>query len=390
MPLVSVRERLDRPAVPGLLLLGLALLYVLLHLVLSAHGDVTRFIVVGKAHAFSPPKGIYVNDNAGFDGQFAYRLSLAPWDLTSHRGGVAIDIPFRVQRITYPFLVWVFSGFGRPAAVPYALIAVNLAAIGSLGFLGGRLSQSYGRHALWGVAFGLYFGFVWTLSRDLNELVDTASLVAGIVAVREKRWWLAAIGFTAAVLSRETSMAVVAAFGLWQLPRLARTRRPALDDLVWALPLTAFVGWQAYGRWRLGVWPLHSDQANAGRPFEDALHYMKLWLHHAGDNLPSLARATEPITVAVAVVAALVLSPWRDREGYLTVSTLALAGLGASLASVVWIGPADLRVLGSLYVLCLIGMLRSTRRWSTVVLSVVVAATVLQVLAAAYHRAPIT
>jgi len=390
MRLVSVRERLDRPAVPGIVLLGLALLYVLLHLVLSADGDITRFIVVGRAHAFSPPKGIFVNNNAGFDGQFAYRLSLAPWDLTSHRGGVAIDVPFRVQRITYPFLAWVFSGFGRPAAVPYALVGVNLGAIGFLGFLGGRLAQSFGRHALWGVTFGLYFGFVWTLSRDLNELVDTAALVAGIVAVREKRWWLAAIGFTAAVLSRETSMAVVAAFGLWQLPRLVRTRRPALADVVWALPLVAFVGWQAYGRWRLGVWPLHSDQVNAGRPFQDAAHYMRLWLDHAGDSLPALARVTEPITVGIAVIAALVLAPWRGREGYLTASTLALAALGASLAAVVWIGPADLRVLGSLYVLCLIGMLRSKRHWSTVVLSLVVAATVVQVAAAAYHRVTIT
>lgn len=225
---VSVRERLDRPAVPGLLLLGLALAYVLLHLVLSAHGDITRLIVAGRAHVVGPTHGVYVSNNAGFDGQFAYRLSLAPWDLTSHRGGIAIDIPFRVQRITYPFLVWVFSGLGRPDAVPYAMVVVNLAAIGFLGFLGGRLAQSYGRHALWGAALGLYFGFVWTLSRDLTELVDAASLVAGVVAVREKRWWLAAVGFTAAVLSRETSMAVVAAFGLWQLPRLARSRRPAL------------------------------------------------------------------------------------------------------------------------------------------------------------------
>jgi hypothetical protein len=387
---VSVRERLDRPAVPALVLLVLATAYLLVHLSMAAHGDVTRFIVLGKAHVVGPTGGVHVNNDDGFDGQFAYRLSLAPWDLTGHRGGIAIDVPFRVQRITYPFLVWLFSGFGQASAAPYVLIAVNLAAIALLGFLGGRLSQAYGRHAMWGVALGLYFGFVWTLSRDLTELVDAASLVAGIVAVREKRWWVAAVAFTAAVLSRETSLAVVAAFGLWQLPRLAKTKRPTLDDVVWALPLFAFLAWQAYGRWRLGVWPLRSDQANAGQPFTDAGHYLKLWVQHAGDSPSALARATEPITVCVAVVAALVLAPWRGREGYLTLSTLALAGLAASLTSAVWIGPADLRVLGSLYVLCVIAMLRSRRHWSTVVLGLIVAATVVQTLAAAYHRAPIT
>jgi hypothetical protein len=384
------RERLDTPAAPGLILLALGLTYVLFHLVLLAHGDVTRFIVAGQNHAVDPPKSLYVLKGAGFDGQFEYRLSLAPWDLTSHRGGIELDVPFRVQRITYPVLVWIFSGFGRPAAVPYALIGVNLGALGLLGALGGRLARSYGRHALWGLALGLYFGFVWTLSRDLTELVDAASLVAGIVGVRERKWWLATIGFSAAVLSRETSMAVVAAYGLWQLPRLWRTRRPSRPDLAWAVPLGLFVLWQAYGRWRLGVWPLRSDQANAGRPFVDLGHYTKLWFSHAGDSLPALARATELITVAAAVVAALVLAPWKDREGYLTVSVLALGALGASLSAAVWLGPADLRVLGSLYVLCIIAIMRSKRHWATLVLAGLVAVTVVQVAASAYHRAPIT
>lgn len=386
----GLRARLDRPVLPALILFVLGLGYVLLHLVLSAHGDVTRFIVAGSSHTVDPPKSLYVLKGAGFDGQFEYRLALAPWDLTSHRGGVMLDIPFRVQRITYPVLVWVFSGFGQIAAVPYAMIGVNLVALGGLGGLGGRLARSYGRHALWGLALGLYFGFVWTLSRDLTELVDAASLVAGIVGVRDKRWGLATVGFAAAVLSRETSMAVVVAFGIWQLPRLWHDRRPSRADLTWAVPLALFVLWQAYGRWRLGVWPLRSDQANAGQPFADLWHYVKLWFSHAGDSLPALARATEIITVGAAVIAALVLSPWRDREGYLTASVLALGALGASLSAAVWIGPADLRVLGSLYVLCVIGILRSKRPGATVVLSLLVAVTVLQVAASAYHRAPIT
>jgi hypothetical protein len=156
------------------------------------------------------------------------------------------------------------------------------------------------------------------------------------------------------------------------------------------VPLAAFVLWQAYGRWRLGVWPIRSDQHNAGQPFVDLAHYVKLWATHATDNLPSLARFTEPVTVAAAVIAALVLTPWRDREGYLGLGLLLLAGLGASLSAAVWVGPADLRVLASLYVVCVVAMLRSRRHWSTLVLVVVVGVTAVQVLASAYHRAPIT
>ncbi len=383
-------ERLNRPLVPGLILFGLALVYVVCHLIAFAHGDITRFIIAGSTQTHHQGHGLYVAKGDGFDGQFEYRLGLAPWDFTGSRGGIALDVPFRAQRITYPLLVWLASGFGRPTAVPYAMVAVNVAAFGALGGLGGRLAKDYGRHALWGLALGLYFGFVFSISRDLTELVDATALVAGIVGVRERRWWLAALGFAAAVLSRETSMVVVAAFGLWQLPRLWHTRRPARDDLAWAVPLLAFVLWQAYGRWQLGVWPLRSDQANAGQPFVDLGHYVKLWLTHAGDDLSSLARATEAITVAFAVVAALVLAPWRDREGYLTLSVAGLAALGASLSAAVWIGPADLRVLGSLYVVCVISIMRSKRRWATPTLAVLVAVAAVQVLAAAYHRAPIT
>ena len=376
--------------VPGLILFLLALVYVLLHLALSAHGDLTRFIVAGRQSAVHPPSSLYINKGNGFDGQFEYRLALAPWDLTSNRGGIHLDATFRAQRITYPVLVWICSGFGRIAAVPYALVGVNLLAIGSLGALGGRLARSYGRHALWGLAFGLYFGFVWTLSRDLTELTDAASLVAGIVAVRERRWVLAALGFTAAVLSRETSLAVVLAYGVWQLPRLWRDRRPSRPDLVWALPLLAFLLWQAYGRWRLGVWPIRSDQHNAGRPFVDLAHYTRLWLSQATDSLPDLARATEILTIFAAVVLALALAPWRDREGYLSLSVLILGALGASLSAAVWVGPADLRVLGSLYVLCVIGLLRSRRPPAAWLLGALALVTAVQVLASAYHRAPIT
>jgi hypothetical protein len=380
----------DRPAVPALVLFVVATAYVLLHLDLSAHGDISRFVVAGRHHVVAPTSHLYVDKGDGFDGQFEYRLALAPWDLTGQRGGIALDVPFRAQRITYPALAWLLSGFGRPALLPYALVGVNLLAIAGLGWLGGRLARSYGRSALWGLALGLYFGFVWTIGRDLTELTDVACLVAGVLGVREKRWWLGALGFAAAVLSRETSLVVVFAYGLWQLPRLAKDRRPGRPDLVWAVPLGAFVLWQAYGRWRLGVWPIRSDQANAGQPFVDLAHWTKVWVTHATDNLPSLVRLTEVITVAAAVVLALVLTPWRDREGYLGVGVLLLGALGASLSTAVWIGPADLRVLASLYAMCVVAMLRSRRAGAAVALGCVFGLTVLQLVASAYHRVPIT
>ena len=128
---------------------------------------------------------------------------------------------------------------------------------------------------------------------------------------------------------------------------------------------------------------------SAGQPFIDLGHYLTVWFRHAGDSLSALVRVTEFLTVACTVVAALVLAPWRDREGYLTLSVAGLAALGASLSALVWVGPADLRFFGSLYVLCIIGIMRSKRQSATLVLAAVVGVTVLQVAVSAYHRAPI-
>ena len=83
----------DRPAVPAVVLFVLASAYVLLHLDLSAHGDISRFVVAGRHHVVAPTSHLYVDKGDGFDGQFEYRLALAPWDLTGQRGGIVLDGP---------------------------------------------------------------------------------------------------------------------------------------------------------------------------------------------------------------------------------------------------------------------------------------------------------
>ena len=39
------------------------------------------------------------------------------------------------------------------------LLATNVIAVAALGWIGGRYAQSLGRHALYGLLFGLYPGF---------------------------------------------------------------------------------------------------------------------------------------------------------------------------------------------------------------------------------------
>jgi hypothetical protein len=72
---------------------------------------------------------------SGYDGQFYYRLALNPANLHRSAYGIRFDNPYRVQRITYSVLAFVAAA-GQMAAVPDALVAVNVLGLAVLALLG--------------------------------------------------------------------------------------------------------------------------------------------------------------------------------------------------------------------------------------------------------------
>ncbi len=153
-----------------------------------------------------------------FDGQFFYRIGVAPWSSADRVAGVQFDLPaLRNARWGYGALAYVASG-GDPDLVPWALIVLNLAAAVAVGAVGGGLARSSGRHAGWGLLLALWPGFAYSLSLDTSELVASAFLLGGLLALRRRRWVVAALTLIAAVLTRDTTAVVpvgVAAAGLW-------------------------------------------------------------------------------------------------------------------------------------------------------------------------------
>ena len=211
--------------VPAAVLLVLATGFVLVRLAVAAHGDISNFVQAGTQ--FTNPAavahGLAVRAGAGYDGQFYYRLALQPWNLAWSAHGITFDYALRRQRILYPWLTWIMSG-GQAAAVPYALVVVNIVMVALMGLFSGRWAQSLGRHALWGLLPAGYFGMVWTLDRDLTEITAITLVVAGIVAWRSSRFLLAGLAFSGAVLSRETAMLVVAALLVTRIVDVVRRR----------------------------------------------------------------------------------------------------------------------------------------------------------------------
>jgi hypothetical protein len=280
-------SRTDRPVVPGLVALLAALAFVLARLQTWAQGSISRFILVGQ-HFATPrqlPHGIPVAPAYGYDGQFFYRLALDPLNFRLTAYGITMDRPYRFMRIGYPALTWLVS-LGQHAAVPVMLVAVNVAAVGAMGWLGGVFARQAGRHALAGLLLPAYFGLVTSLSRDTAEPLAAACLLGGLLAVRARRQVLAGLLLAYGALTRETVMVAVAAIAAVRIFGILARRHPARlgpDDLPWLVPTVAFTAWQVVIRAATGNSTLLADGGrNAGTPFIGPFEALKANLAHFG------------------------------------------------------------------------------------------------------------
>jgi hypothetical protein len=169
-------RRLNSPVVTMAVTLPATIAFVVLRWNDAAQRKLSRFVVAGSNYAQPDrvPKGLFVGSDNGYDGQFYYRLALDPFDLNRTAFGIRLDSYSRVERMGYPFLAWLVS-LGQHSHVFLTLVIVNVVAAAVLGLAGGLLAQSAGRHALWGLVFPLYWGYLWTLGRDLTERRSSSS-----------------------------------------------------------------------------------------------------------------------------------------------------------------------------------------------------------------------
>lgn len=228
----SVPDRLWVPALLGLLL---AATFVG-SLLVRADGDVSLLVHAAPVWtdvADGPPGSLTVQPSTddAFDGQFFYRLGVDPFSTDETVAGVTYDLPsLRNARWGYGALAFVASG-GDQDLVPWALVGLNVTALAAVGAIGGGLARSSDRHAAWGALLVLWPGFAYSLSLDTSELVASAFVLGGLLAVRHRRWLPAAALLSAAVLTRDTTAVVpfgVVVAGAWQW---AASRSPAIDRI---------------------------------------------------------------------------------------------------------------------------------------------------------------
>jgi hypothetical protein len=279
----TVTPSLGSPLLPGLIATAGALLFAAARWATWAHHNLANFILVGRFYSNPAqlPPGIPVHPTWGYDGQYYYRLALNPANLAKTAYGIRIDHSYRFMRIGYPAVTWLLS-FGQHSLVPAMLIAVNVAAVGAMGYFGGVLARQGGRHVLWGLLMAAYFGLATSVARDTAEPLGAAFLLAGLVALRARRPWTAALMLACGALTRETVMVAVAAIGIVRVITLLRTRRrPGRDDLPWVLPSVVFAAWQLVILAVTGSLAVATDGSkNAGAPFSAPLHALVVSLRH--------------------------------------------------------------------------------------------------------------
>src|SRR6266702_7848316 len=183
-PSRSLASRTNRPAAAALIATLAAVAFTLARWQTWAHGRISRFILVGRHFATMPqlPHGMPVAKTYGYDGQFFYRLAINPLNFGHTAYGITMDRPYRYMRIGYPALTWLLS-LGQHFLVPVMLVAVNIAAIGAMGYLGALFAAQGGRHALAGLLIPGYFGLITSLSRDTAEPLAAVCLLAPLLAV---------------------------------------------------------------------------------------------------------------------------------------------------------------------------------------------------------------
>ena len=355
-----IRRLPDRPRTSALIALVIATFFVVVRLSSVGNGDIGSF--VGAGDYLSGGTDLPLQPGAGYDGQFYYRMAIAPLNFDATAEGVTLDSEMRLQRPGYPSVTWVVS-FGGLFAVELALIAVNVLGLALIAGLGGVLARRSGRHALWGLALAMYYGFAFTLSKDLTEIVEVSFLLLGLVAAHKQRFVLSALALGGAVLTRESALFFVPFVAAWRLFVIVRRRqRPSAIDLTWIVPPIMFGAWQLFVHASTGRFPVNAERHNTvnfpGWPLLRALPDLL-----RDQSVRGVVHLAE-VVVLVVVLAVAAISLRKSTADPLEVAIfagLAIACLAVDVRSSVWT-IRSLRMFADAYVMAMVVLLATQRR----------------------------
>ncbi len=190
---------------------------------------------------------VVVTPGPGYDGQWFLGLAYDPL----LRGHIAdgFDMPrYRARRPLMAMAGWLLAA-GQPEAVPVALLATGLLAVGAGCAATARLLGPAGRSRWWGLGFALIPGVIVGDMFGTAEPLGLALAVVGLSLTLDRRLVPAALAFAAAGLTKETYLGFAAAAAVWLLlrpdSRLRERIRAAATVLVPGSVILAAWWWYA-------------------------------------------------------------------------------------------------------------------------------------------------
>ncbi|MGH2872705.1 MAG: hypothetical protein ACRDL5_09635 [Solirubrobacteraceae bacterium] len=307
------------------------------------HGNPAGFILFGRHYVqyTHPPAGAPIESPTGYDGQFYWIEANDP--LLLHGSTVADMVGpagYHLQRPAYPLLAYALA-LGQRAALPWAMLAVNVLAVLGLTAAMAVFCRRRGWSVWWALVIGALPGLLMPTLRDLTDPLATATLLGALLAWRSERRWAAAALLTVSVLSRETGAVAVAAIlveAVFCCVRARHSRRELVAVLrrAWppvVVPSAAYVAWQAYVRLAVPHPAGSVSVAATAAPAGSATDFLAK-LHPMLHGLGTAVSSWELVTVGL-MLAAMVVSLWLARRGM----AAGVAALG--LAAVLLLVPFD-------------------------------------------------
>jgi hypothetical protein len=279
-----------RPLVVGVVALVLASLFVLSQFS-KFDWDPTHFVAFGeeateiRAYAEDRLGVVRLRQHLGHDGRFFFVQANDPWILNPEENAYLLDRPlYRSQRMLYPTVAGGFGLLG-PEGIVWAMLLVNLAAMGLGSWAVAWIAATMGGSAWWGLAFILNLGFISELDVGGAGIVAGAAAFGALALLLNGRTWAGVALLTLAALSREVMLVVAAgtAFHLWR-----RGEKPhAIGAL--AVPFVAVVGWALYLQFRMSLDSGLSDVREIGVPFVGFIQAFDSWIEDPVDLVVGLS-----------------------------------------------------------------------------------------------------
>ncbi len=213
-----------------------------------------EFVRIGSR--FDP--SLFSRDAEGYDGQFAYYIARDPDHAAQY-----LDVPaYRFQRILYPVLARVLS-LGNTTLLPWALIAINFAALVIGTALLERLLAAERASRWYALSYGLFAGVLVAVRSCTTEPLAYGLVIGALVAARNKRLLLFSILLAASALAKETTLFFALGYTLYLFSQ-RRWREAFETGLIVGIP---FAIWQFVLYSKFGQFGFGSGGANA-TPFE--------------------------------------------------------------------------------------------------------------------------